>query len=497
MLFILLLRTTVTSVLAFSTVWPQCGSQDFMLMTNYYSGFQQYKPPANLAATSLFQSNFTFNCTTTLPTTACFVPMAGASVNPFAAVMMPFDSPTPLASNSVITIGYSIQYVEGFDIVNTFGYGFDSLVFFGSSDSMIAPSGPAFGLSTGSPMSNFAYPEFDVVVPMASVFPLRGATNHLCDVLNLYNESSAMPCAFFEQTSFGQPLRTPRFDVTLKFNFTGSTLWLMSALVKYSPSNSVLVNLTNLAESWSSTPATPDKTHYFGVISQRSPLQLTGIYLTVRPPVPCATTSTTTIATITTSKMTRITPAGPITSPSTEPPSTTSTPSQQQQTTINGASQTSIDATTTTTHFTSSTSPNSAPLSTNGVTTITTTTINSNQTDPSVLSLPLGTTPTENSVGGETELFITLFAVFAAICCCFIICTVLRKRVRRSARFRRLYFSAPRPVRVVFCFACRKADEEYQQDYQEGKIKSTLLLLLYLCVFKLTRSARTRDARRC
>jgi hypothetical protein len=470
------LFTLFSTVFTFTTVWPQCGTQSVMLMTNYYQGFQKYMPSNS---SMIFQNNFTFNCNTVLPTTACFVPASDNNVNPFAAILMPFDSPTPLLANSIITIGYTVLFVENIDSYNTFGYGFDVIGFFGSSDSLLQPSAPAMGLSTGSFASNYLYPELDVLIPMVTVMPLRGANGHVCDTLNLYNATSSLPCVFFQQTQYSQSYRSWPFTVTLTFNFTGSSLWLMSALVFIS-STGLVANLTNLQESWSSSPATPNGTHYFGLISQRSPLELTGVYLSVRPPVACTTSSakTTTSTSITTStaKQTRTTqlPQSPTqsTTNSAQPLSTTLPVSQSTSlgvamSTTTGATSTVIDSpTTTSTEFTNSSSttqPQSIPITTNSPT------IQPNQTTtslPIISNAPLETN-SHSSIGGETELFIALFSVFAVICCCFIMCTLLRKRVRRLPSFRRIYFNTPRPLRLIFFFACRKTDDEQMQDYQE------------------------------
>jgi len=68
----------------------------------------------------------------------------------------------------------------------------------------------------------------------------------------------------------------------------------------------------------------------------------------------------------------------------------------------------------------------------------------------------------------DTPLFIALLVVFGSICCIVLLCSVFRKRIRRSPPVKALYHAVPPPMRRVFCWPCHKLDYELGSNYEEG-----------------------------
>jgi hypothetical protein len=357
----------------------------------------------------------------------CVTPANAPASNTYATVAIEFVSQnTFVESGTQVTVSYSVQFIEDIDTYNLFLFGFELITFLGDEQSLQIPTAPAFALSTGSLMQYFNYPDWDSLVPMSIVYPLQ--TDNVCDSFGS-NENSTLPCAFRRADNMTQALRSGRFDVVVVFNLTTAGFYVTDALVTHVTAG-VLFNLTNLPPRWSLTTNLSMTSPVLGFVSARSPFQLWNLFVTAQSPN-CPTSAPTPL----------VRPSRPATT------FATATPSSQDGST------------------TDTTTESSEALST--VTNIQTAT-----------ATPIDVTePPENLVDGhsaaqpvdETPLFIALLVVFGVICCVVLMCTVLRKRIRRSAPVRAIYNVTPSPLRAVCCYPCRKLDYELGAAYEEGK----------------------------
>jgi len=421
--------------------WPSCATSRLSVLL---SGTQLGAlTPYEALGSPFYQPVATFVgsvCGTT-PGTYCLTPNNTPNANTYATVATRFvvsgtaNAPAP---GTLVTARFSAQFLDHTDNYNEYVYGLQLWTFLGDYTPLGSePKGATFSLSTGSLLGNFKYPDWDVITPMALVFPLN--TSHVCDSLIMFNENSSTPCKFYNDTPFTSALRWPRFDVEVVFNMTGVSNYLVSAIVRYNGSN-MLFNLTNLQPHWTAIPATPDgNNQVFGFISARSSVELSNISVTATLNCPPTTKSTTSL-----------------TATTVVPTSTTvvQTSSSSSSTSPPGVPVTPITSTLTSGSLTSTESSNAT-----------------NPDNPTINLRANDNTRSRNATD-DTALFTALFVTFAVICCCVLMCTLFRKRIRRSRPMKALYFSTPKPLRAALCMLCIKIDHETGATYEEGKLTS-------------------------
>ena len=451
--------------------WPTCAQPTTTVLTGDSLQLLATIGPAN---DTFYQSPTTqppFNATmcnatdTSLASGAatpalCVIPSASPSANTYATIATQFSPVNQPQPGTLLTISYRLQFLEGIDSFNLFGYGFQAITFFGHFDSEYRPYGPSFGFSTGSLPAYQNYPDWDSIWPLGVVWPLT--TSAFCDSLIQFNEYSATPCKFYTFLNSSDPIREGWFQVNVTFNIsvtlnasTPVSNYVTAASVVMS-NGTVLFNLTDLTPRWSAEP-TNDTTlmssPVIGIVSARSPFKMWNLYASATlpgcPPTTTTTTTTTTLFLPTPVPLTPTTWATQVSAvPASSPLSAQTLPLSTTPGTIG-----------------------SAPVGTTSATVTTTNTDESNATTSTGEQMMLVTSPqfrpTEDD---DTPLFIALLVVFGSICCIVLTCTVFRKRIRRSAPVKALYSAVPGPLRHVVCYPCRKLDYELGTTYEEGEL---------------------------
>jgi len=434
-------------------VWPTCaqpqttllGTQNLAMLTAF-----------NVINDTLFQPTdaqppFTaVMCNTTdyhsgkQTSALCVTPSSNPNANTYAVVGVELAGSNAPSDGTLVEVSFRVEFVEGIDTFNLFGYGFQVSTLLGYVTDEGLPVGPAFGLSTGSLPAYLAYPDWDTVVPLASVWPLQ--PGFFCDSLILFNENSSTPCKFYQLTDMSGPMRAAWFDVSVTFNMTAADTYVTRASVMYNGTN-MLFSLADLTPRWSTVSHVPLSSQKYnpllGIMSTRSPFRMWNLYANAVLPG-CPTLSAVPVSSETTTATTIA-----------ASPATTETQASTPQTVATGETlPQSIGAPTTAATATSTTA--NANVSTNSM--------------PVLMPADaLHTSPRSITVVDDTPLFVALLVAFTCICCLVLSCTVFRKRIRRSAPVRAMYSAVPAPARRALCYPCHKLDYELGSNYEEGE----------------------------
>lgn len=392
------------------------------------------------------QSNFTFGgCNTS---SLCLTPQSGKLVKEYAAVLLPLESRNSPKPGAVVTIRYTLRYVEGIDTFNLYGFGFRHIVFFGDYLSSKIAIGPSLSLASGSPQANFQYPGFDVAQPIASV--QRYMANHTCDTTDAADDQTpATTCKFYTSPVAPAPLRDAQYNITLVITIRNNSIVLSAASViafgGLSQTTPVmLLNEALLPDRYSAVDVdigAADKTKYIGIVSHRSPLVISAFRVTAVAPL-CAgyteTATTTTLAVSSTASVvssksapTTTIPERPL--PTTQQPSIASV-TTPLSTTLREPLPTSTESSTVATTMQQN-------LSTSDVTSLTNSEIAANSSTPA--SQQQVDSITASQIGGSNvALIASLVAVFVCLAVVVVVCTLRRQGIADA--WRRWRMPAPR-----------------------------------------------------
>lgn len=458
----------------FGIVWPSCANQQStttttLLGTGDVGRFTATGPTND----TIFQSPASVPllhvgaCASAAPdgtAQLCITPGAAPASNAYGMATVHITGtaaqPAP-AAGTLVTVSYNVRFVDGVDTYNEFGYGYQLITAFGQLDAAQMPAAAAFGLATGSLPVYFNYPDWDSDVPLGSVWPLTATAQ--CDSLVTFNENSSTPCKFYQRSDIGAPLRAEWFAVSVTFNVSESSYYLTRATVLVNGTGAPLFDVEAPPPRWSATPIVAGATPVLAFVSARSPAVIWNLYVSATLPN-CATQRSTVVTTATTLPPSTGSGTAPHTGISLSPIGTRMRGSNASPSTTHaGTSGSRSDATST----------GGSDVTSDSVVTATatggerTSTNSSGSSDDNLLM----SAQRSSSTGAvdDTPLFIALLVVFGSICCVVLLCTVLRKRIRRSTPVKAMYASMPPAARRVCCYPCRKLDYELGSSYEEGE----------------------------